>query len=281
MKLSLSLLCLALIPAAPVSPVCPDGPAGVAGAVDEETPEERALREGFASAGIQLDLTAGTVAIPVAVEVRDDLLEYLLTLPHGDAHETMFLAGVGVRSSEEAMVWAQTLNAAILALGLEAGKNARWVQKDPAPSEEEMKAGISPYDVMPPEGDALYLYAAWKQGEETYLYRIEDLIRDLDRQRTMRRHQWVFLGSRMVERANGETSFAAGVEGNLINVSFFPEGNTLLTGSLPECLNQTTWLPNAWLLPHRGETVLFVFSRERLDALPSSLEDNVPSVRED
>lgn len=250
--------------------------------LQDDAPPDDAAREAlaatFAAAGIHVDLEAGTCAVPAAVEVRDDLLEYLVTLPHGQAHETVFLAGLGARSAEEAMSWASTLNAALLALGVEPGENARWVEKDPPPTEEERRAGVSPYDVQAPEGDGLYLYATWREGEELYLYRAEDLVRDLESQRTMRRHRWVFLGSRLVRRADGEESFAAGLEGNLVNISFFPEGNTLLTGALPECLSQTTWLPNAWLLPPRGSEVMLVFSRERLRVPPASLEDHLPDL---
>lgn len=243
-----------------------------------QDPAEAALQATFASSGIHLDLAAGTCAIPTSVEIRDDLLEYLLTLPHGAAHETMFLAGADLRSTEEAMAWASTFNAALLALGAEPGRNAEWVEKDPAPSAEEQRDGASLWDVRPPEGDAFYMYATWQEGDELFLYRIEDLIRDLERERTMRRHAWVYLGSKMIERPDGEHAFAAGVDGNLINVSFFPQGSTLLTGSLPECLNQTTWLPNAWLLPPRGSMVLLIFARERLEGLPASLADQVPLV---
>ena len=125
-------------------------------------------------------------------------------------------------------------------------------------------------------GDGLYLYAAWFEGDELFFYRLEDLVRDLDRRRTLRRHRWVYLGSRMITRRSGEESFAAALEGNLVNISFFAQGNTLLTGGLPECLAQTSWLPNAWLLPERGASVTMIFSRERLDTLPAVLRDDLP-----
>jgi len=253
---------------------------GAAGPAQDDDTVEGALAATFAGAGIHLDLGARTCAVPVSVEIRDDLLEYLVTLPHGAAHEAMFLAGLGLRSAEEAEAWASTFNAALLALGAEPGKNAEWVEKDPPPSDEEQLAGVSPWDVTLPAGDGFYLYATWREGKELYLYRIEDLVRDLESQRTMRRAPFVYLGSRMMERANGDEAFAAGIEGNLINVSFFPPGNTLLTGALPECLNQTTWLPNAWLLPPRGSTVLLVLARERLAELPASLVARVPDLGE-
>jgi len=169
------------------------------------------------------------------------------------------------------------LNTALLTLGAEPGTNALWAPKDPLPSEEEMRAGVSPYDITLPAGDGFYLYAAWQEDGEHYFYRAEDLIRDLARRRTMQRHRWVFLGSRMIARGTeGEQVFAAKAEGNLINVSFFSQGNTLLTAALESCVEQTVWLPNAWLLPPTGSPLLFVFSKEKLKELPEALAEEIP-----
>jgi len=230
----------------------------------------------LAQAEIHLDLAHALVATPARVEVTDQLLEYLAVLPHGAAHEAMLVLG-GARPPEEAMLWVDFLNTALLALGVEPGQNARWVEKDPAPTQEELAEGVSAYDVLAPQGDGLFLYIAWRDGPERYVYRLEDLIRDLERGRAMRRHAWVYLGSRMVDRGPDEPQgFAAGLEGNLINISYFAQGNTLITGALPECVNQTTWLPNAWILPPAGSDVLLIFAREHLDQLPESLDQLLP-----
>ena len=106
-------------------------------------------------------------------------------------------------------------------------------------------------------------------------------MRDLERGRTLRRHRFVYLGSRMVERRSGEVQFAAALEGNLVNIPFFAQGNTLLTAALPECISQKAWLPNAWLLPERGSPALLIFSRERLHRPPASLDAAVPVVPDD
>jgi hypothetical protein len=234
------------------------------------------LTRTLARADIHLDLGHGTIATLARVEVTDQLLEYLAVLPHGAAHEAMLVLG-GQRSPEDGVLWAEFLNTALLALGLEPGQNARWVEKDPAPSQDELRQGVSAYDVFVPQGDDLFLYLAWREGQERYLYRLEDLIRDLERGRAMRRHAWVYLGSRLVDRGPDEPpAFAAGLEGNLINISFFAQGNTLITGALPECVNQTTWLPNAWILPPTGSDVLVIFARERLGALPESMDALLP-----
>ncbi|MCP3918354.1 MAG: hypothetical protein GY711_22650 [bacterium] len=220
----------------------------------------------FEKGGVLFDAQTKSCAIRSTVEVRDELLEYLLVLPHGAAHEAVFVADID----------AEVLNTALLTLGATPGKNASWEPKEPEPTPEELRAGVSPYNIVPPTGDGFYLYAAWSEDGETYYYRIEDLIRDLERKRTLRRHRFVYLGSRMVTRRDGSEHFAAQLEGNLINVAYFPEGNTLMTGVPEECVNQTIWLPNAWLLPPRGSEVLFVFSRERRATLSEAFGPALP-----
>ncbi len=220
----------------------------------------RDLQAALSEQGVELDLERGLLALPAEVLVRDDFLEYLLVGSAGASHESLLATPV----------LPSVLNAAILALGVEPGTNALWTPVDPPPTEDALRAGASPYEVTPPAGDGLYLYVAWREGGETYFYRAEDLVRDLASGRSMRRHAWVYLGSQMVPSERGGTpdTFAADLYQNLINISFFTEGYTLLTGALAECLNQTTWVANAWLLPERGTAVTLLLSRRRLTFLP-------------
>jgi len=170
-----------------------------------------------------------------------------------------------------------------LALGAVPGQNANWVATDPPPTLEEMRAGQPAYRVEAPQGDGFFLYLAWRARGETYLYRIEDLIRDLDTGHSMRRHRWVYIGSRMLKLkdASKPPAFAADLEGNLISIVFFEQGNTLITAALPECVKQTIWLPNGWLLPERHDEVEVIFSRERLRALPEAWEARLPANADD
>jgi hypothetical protein len=236
-------------------------------------PQERPgadLEKAFLEHGIRLDVERALCSIPVTVHVRDDLLEYLLVNAQGAQHESLFLTDV-VPSR---------LNAALLALGVAEGKNAQWKRKDPAPTPEELRNGVLPYTVESPSGDGFLLYVAWREGGETYFYRVDDLLRNLETGRSLVRHKWVFLGSRMVRFRSSEEKevFAADVEGNLVNVTFFEQGNTLLTASRPECLKQTIWLANGWLLPGRGSSVELFFAREPLTALPAGIEARLPVV---
>jgi hypothetical protein len=103
---------------------------------------------------------------------------------------------------------------------------------------------------------------------------MEDLILDLRTGATMRRHRWVYLGSRMLKLRSdaGQEAFAADLEGNLVTIAFFEQGNTLLTGALPECEDQTIWQANFWLLPQRESPVELVFARERLEHCPAGID---------
>jgi len=259
-----------LLLAASAAPAAPQGPA-------QQGPlsaEERELVRTLAEQGVQLEPRAGLAAIAATVEVVDDLLEYLLVGPGGARHETVFTTEVR----------ASVLNVALLSLGAEPGRNATWTLKDPPPSEEEQREGASPYDITAPQGPGFYLYAGWRRGEESFFFRAEDLVRNLATGQTMRRHRWVYLGSRMLPtgRAGGSgggaEEFAADVYQNLVNIAWFSDGNTLLTGALPECLEQSIWMSNAWLLPARGSSVLFVFSRERQERAPAELAALLPDV---
>lgn len=230
---------------------------------------EDGLAAAFGQAGILFDAEAARCGIPMTIEVTNELLEYLVVAAHGKVHEAMLLTTVDP----------VVLNTALQALGATPGTNAQWVDKDPAPSDEELANGVSPYDVVPPVGDSFYLYLGWREGEEVYFFRVEDMVRDISRGRTMRRQPFVYLGSHMTQRGDeGPEIFAAAQSGNLINISFFAPGDTLLTASAPECVEQTIWLPNAWLLPQRGNQVLMVFSRERLDQAPTAWVDRLPEV---
>ncbi len=268
MTSSTPVFALALVLA--LGPGDPPGAAGTAqGAADEAL---ASLRRSLGEHGIRLDLEHGFVVLPVRVLIREELLEYLLVGPRGQLHESLFVTEV-----QPSLV-----NAALLALGLEPGKNASWVQLEPAeaapPAEGADARDDRPdFRVVPPEGDGLYLYAGWREGEEVFLYRVDDLISNLATRRSLPRHRWVFLGSRFATLREGEPEvFVADVEGNLINLSFFFQGNTLITAALPECEEQTIWVANAWLLPPRDTEVALFLSKERLESAGGAWQEALP-----
>jgi len=225
----------------------------------EGVPQE--LSAALGEAGLWIDLERGVLAVPVEVQIREDLLEYLLVGPGGAAHESLFLTRV--RPS--------LVNAALLLLGVEPGHNAFVEEKAGATD------GPPKREIHAPSGDGFYLYAAWREGDDTYFFRVEDLVANLATGRTLRRHRWVYLGSRFAALEKGQPEkFVADLEGNLINLSFFYQGNTLLTAALDECVEQTIWAANAWLVPARGEPVCLLFARQPLAALDPAWEARLP-----
>ncbi len=255
----LALLPLYLLCAAPQDPAARKPDQAVA-----------ALQQALAQHEVWLEPELGLCAIPARVLIRADSLEYVLCTRAGNAHESLFMT--------EALP--SRVNVALLALGLQPGKNAVWKATEPAPTREQLLAGAQAYSVTPPAGDGLLLYVAWQEGEELYFFRLDDLIRNLQSGRSMRRHAWVYLGSRNVPSRQDpkQELFVADEEGNLVNLCFFEAGNTLLTGALPECESQTIWVGNAPLLPASGEPVLFLFSRRPLQACPGELRAHVPRI---
>lgn len=247
---------------------------------------EAALQAAFTAAGVMVDRDASAVAFPVSAEVRAEYLEYVLVNPHGAIHEALLVTPVD----------AQVLGTAFLSVGAEAGKNVEYVAKDPAPTPDEARAGAKTHDTIPPSGKPLYLYVAWRESagvpdlvtgefpdETLHFHRLEDMIVDLKRDRTLRRHGWVWLGSRVLPPAKngGVERFAAQVTGNLACVSFFPQGDTLLTPAMPECSSQTSWVANRWLMPAPGASMLMIGSPLELSGVPDGLAAGVPMISAD
>jgi hypothetical protein len=257
----LALSVLGLSPAASSAPPCQaDSP-------QDAQATQAALRQSLEEEGIVLDLESRLLSLPASVLIKNELLEYLLVGPNGAMHESLFLTRV--RPS--------LLNAALLLLGVEPGRNAHWEERGGLD-----ERGRPNRSIYPPEGDGFYLYAAWREAGETYFFRIEDLVRNLESGRSLRRHRWVYLGSRfLVLKKDQPESFLADVEGNLINLSFFFQGNTLLTSAVEECFEQTIWAANEWLLPERGQPVRLFLAREPLDHLTPAMLATLPEAREE
>ena len=240
---------------------------------DAQEDAQAGLRQALVQEGIALDLAGGVLSVPATVLIKNELLEYLLVGPNGAMHESLFLTQV--RPS--------LLNAALLLLGVEPGRNAHWEERaGPGRESGTNEHGRPNRTIYPPQGDGFFLYAAWREAGETYFFRVEDMVRNLESGRSLRRQRWVYLGSRFLALKSGaRESFLADVEGNLINLSFFFQGNTLLTSAAPECFEQTIWAANEWLLPGRGQPVRFFFAREPLERLTPEMLATLPEVREE
>lgn len=301
------------------APVLQQEPAGAPAAAPAAAPakQDRAgalerLLASLAAEGVHLDLSEGHVSIGASVLMRDQLIEHVLCGPGGATHEGLFLTEVTP----------SLLNAAVLALGTTPGQNAQWKLIEDAPKSEPAPGTDAPpsdepadepgdetpaaddtpgdgrgpdrpeYKVTPPSGDGLYLHATWREGEEIYFFRIEDLIANLETGRSMPRHKLVYLGSRMAVipglppelsgAAPGEEPrevFVADFDRNLVNLIYFANGNTLFTCVHGTENRQDVWAANIYNLPEMNQPVLLVFSKTPLATCPDSLRDRLPEAK--
>ena len=116
-----------------------------------QSPDVARLVAALAEHSVHLDPERKLVTIPVDVDVRDDLLEYLLVGPAGAAHESAFVTPVQ----------ASVLNTALLALALEPGTNAVWRPKDPPPSEPDRRSLRAPTGTLRQEAPPSEAAAPW------------------------------------------------------------------------------------------------------------------------
>ena len=204
----------------------------------------------FKKQGIKLDSKARTVTIPAVVNQAQDPIEYLLIHRRGKKHEAMFLT-----ESKPSI-----LNAALLMIGLEKGKNATFVEKQPAPTLEEVQNGADPLIVTPPKGKRYYMTARWTTPEKQVVeYCVEDLLFELSTREPMGRCEWIYLGGRMAQLyKNDPEVYIADFEGNLISVCYLSPDNHLGTMSHERARDDQNWWTTT-KLPEPGTAVEFVF----------------------
>ena len=204
----------------------------------------------FKNQGIKLDPKAHTVTIPAVVNQPQDPIEYLLIHRRGKKHESVFLTETKP----------SILNAALLMIGLEQGKNATFVEKKPAPTLEEVQNGADPLIVTPPKGKRFYITARWTTPEKQVVeYCVEDLIFELSTQEPMGRCEWIYLGGRMAQLyQNDPEVYIADLEGNLISVCYLSPDNHLGTMSHERARDDQNWWTTT-KLPKEGTAMEFVF----------------------
>lgn len=255
-------------PAAPATPAASAAPVAQNPAPSAAAQAQAALQRAFDEQGVRVDLERGVLGLACIVGITYDQIEYLLVGPSGSRHESLLLT-----TATPSLV-----NAGLLLLGTERGSDVRWTRREPPPTDAERAAGVKPYTLELPSGDGFYLYVGWRRGEETYLFRAEDLILNVRADTTMDRHRWVYTGSRFVTAKDGREAFAADVVQNLISVIFFPEHDVFATAALPDCVIQTIWYPNYRMLPTEGSNVELFFARQRLVELPPGWAVELPRV---
>ena len=224
-----------------------------------------AMKQQFQKEGIAFDLERKTVSVPAVVNQPQDPVEYLLIHKKGKRHEAVF-----VTTAKPSV-----LNAALLLLGLAPGKNATYVEKKPAPTLEEVQAGVDPIVVTPPQGQPFYMTVRWKDADgKPVEHCVEDLLLDRTTSKAIVDCSWIYLGGRMAQIYRNEPEvYIADFEGNLISICYLSPDNHLATMAHKDARDDQNWWTTS-LLPaaetvvefvfHRGESKLHAERRERL-----------------
>lgn len=212
------------------------------------------LRAELHKQGIEVDPKAQTVTIACTMNEPRDPVEYVLIHARGKRHEAVL-----VTETKPSM-----LNAALLMLGFEPGKNAIATEKEPRPTLEEIEAGVDPVIVTPPEGMEFWMTVRWQGADDKPVeYCIEDLLLDLSTQLPLEQTAWIFLGGRMAALYRNEPEvYVADFEGNLVSACYMSPENHLGTLKHERARDdQNVWLTDK--CPEPGTRMQLVFHRQK------------------
>ncbi|MFK7741064.1 MAG: YdjY domain-containing protein [Planctomycetota bacterium] len=222
----------------------------------KKTPSGDELLDGmfksFQEQGITIDAKKFTVSVQAVVNQPQDPIEYLLIHRRGKKHEAVF------RCEAKASV----LNAALLMIGFEPGKNATYKEKEPAPTLEEVRAGVDPLIITPPKGKPFFMTVRFTSEDGTVRENcVEELLFDLTTQLPLPPCDWVYLGGRMAVLYKGEPEvYMADLEGNLVSVCYLTPDNHLATMVHERARDDQNWWTTT-ALPEPGTPCEFVFHR--------------------
>lgn len=252
---------------APPDPEAADPPPSDPKAPQDPAADPRAdVARLFEEEGIDVDVEAGTVTLDAVVNAPRDPIEFLLVHRRGKTHEALFYT-----HSKPSV-----LNAALLMLGYQEGKNVSYVEADPLPTREEVELGAEWIEVFPPEGQRLWMTVRWFGEDGEQAIPVEDLLLDVTAGHEVTGARFLYLGGRMAPLYRNEPPvFVADFEGNLISTIYKLPGNHLVTIEHERARDETNWWLTARcpepgteveLVFHAGESDLHRARRQRIAA---------------
>jgi hypothetical protein len=209
--------------------------------------------------GVFIDRAKKLIAVRGKFNSPKQPLEYLMTAPRGSHYES--LIAIEAKPSHVA--------AAILSFGIDEGTAPVRKLKEKKPTEDEMKAGATIYDVDRGAGGGVYIYVEWYDPRGFHRNRIEDLVFERPEGRTIPNAKFIFKNSMMVEpRTPREVStYAANIDGNFASCGF--GGAPVLCYPQPHPYAMEgdfeIYQPNWTLVPSEPLPVTVVMSCEELD----------------
>ena len=199
-----------------------------------KSPEEAPLKLGKVS----IFPKEKKISIPAYLNMREGLIEYMVSMPHGKMHETLF---VTVADPLHVSVAAKLLNIANFRGKLfpERDDNMEW-KPYKEPKREDFKHALVGISV------------SWQKDGKTVTYPIGELVSFKKTSSTLPPHQWVFIDS-----SDYKGAYQASVIGDL--VAIFGDSNALIAYSGIANDGENVWMAKKELLPEQATPVTITF----------------------
>jgi len=211
--------------------------------------EEEGL--GLDVAGRTVSARGGTLHDSTTLEYP---VEYVLVTDRGRTHEALFV--LKARPS--------ILEACLLAVGLRPGTPMHFRLKDDAPTQEELNAGVSPWEPVPGSGPLVSITIAWtddsgapRQGS------LESMLVDVRTREALPERDWIFVGGRFGPLRRGREvvqTHVADLAGNVVAIYLDGEGQCLFERNSLEGLDDSLYTINSATTPRRSTPVTIVFA---------------------
>lgn len=220
------------------------------------------LQDRFNREGIHVDLKHKRVEVKGAI-IRDKEspqypLEYVVVSTGGYTHEALVL----VKATPS------ILNAALVSIGLKPGKTITFKRKDPPPPKEDIESGrVKPYDVIPPQGQRVYIYVKYDGWKERPIRFLEDMMVNLRTGRPLERIGWIYIGSRFAKVIQGTKKvyrYMADMERNIVACYLTGYGNALFDINSTEAINDELFDVNPFDAPPMGAPITLIISLDPL-----------------
>lgn len=223
----------------------------------KKTPREL-VTEMLAKEGIRVDTDKRRILAEGKITVTRDFLEFVAIGSNGKKHEA--LVTLRCRGS--------SLNAALLALGLEPGKNADFIEIEPRPTREEYEAGAPLYRVVPPTGPELALTISWHDEQEKLVEKpVEALIIDVATEKPIENARWIYFEALVAPIEKGKPPvFVADYEGNFIATYYAKPDSHFITLDHERARDDQNWFANTEALPPAGTPCTLVITVKKATA---------------
>jgi len=194
----------------------------------EKSPGVEQVGEGLFRIGqVLVDATNMTVTFPAEVNMQEGLVEYLICARWGKLHESVLATEANPLD----------IQLGLLALGMTCGGGVEFQG-----------------DRTKGKGDALRIFVEWDEGGSATKVRAEELVFDRKRDKPMKRSNWIFTGSVIIEG-----HFMAQFDGLI--AATYNDPCAIINSPLPSRYDDEILFANSAVAPPAGTSVTVILER--------------------